>query len=328
MLKAPRVNWGTDPEGFFVNSEGNVVGSERVIPRKGFHFKGHPSVVRDGIQLELQPRPSPSIYHLAHNISNCLSQLDLELRCYPGLSYTFAQSVEVTGEEFSQLSPESRMLGCAPSENIYGLRGMDVDAERYAVRNGGGHIHMDLTGTHIYSNGRDERHRLVPLCDIFVGNTCVLLDRHVGNVERRKLYGQAGEYRLPRYGVEYRTLSNFWMHNTTLMSFVFGMASVAVSILEETLTGNDLEQELVQTVNIDNVINAIQHNDSVQAMANFETVAPFLSHYLPRRGFPLAPTTINRFLRFVNAGTNNYFTQDLSWSRYEGFSKFLSTKVK
>ena len=71
----------------------------------------------------------------------------------------------------------------------------------------------------------------VKILDIVVGNTCVIMDRAPSQVERRKVYGRAGEYRLPAHGIEYRTLSNFWLRSYQLTHLVFSLARFAINIL-------------------------------------------------------------------------------------------------
>lgn len=330
MLKPVSITWGADPEGFF-EQNGRIIGSEKVLPEDGL---GH--VVLDGVQFELHPEAATNIEALGCNVRTAFMDVRRVLRKTPGTDCCFQGVVEVTRQELDSLSEKSRILGCAPSKNIYGLRGRKVNGKTYRKRSAGGHIHLGLRGTNIFDEDRfeDERSRQVPLLDIFVGNTGVLLDRDPAAVERRKVYGMVGEYRTPPHGLEYRTLSNFWLQHSAIMSLMFGMAHVAVSVLEETLSNrDDLEKELEGLVNIKKVIKAVQTNDFSLARANFDDIRPFLEAHLPERNttFPLRPQTIDKFLHLTDEvearGLAHVFpTEPLDhWSKQKfiGFNTFL-----
>lgn len=178
---------------------------------------------------------------------------------------------------------------------------------------------MGLGETNLFNEVADERQRLVPLHDIFVGNTGVLIDRDPGAAERRENYGRAGEYRLPDYGLEYRTLSNFWLRDYALMSLMFGMAHLAIATLSQSMDGESFEDELVEVVNIQKVIEAIDTNNYYLARENWNTIVPFLQRHLPDYGFPFTPATIHKFLVFTDAayvkGIESFFPENplLHW---------------
>lgn len=313
MLKQPQVVWGSDPEAFF-QREGQIIGSERLIPERGFAVRGN-KIIRDGVQFEMNPAASQTIEGLGYNVGQLFAQLKRHLKKNPDITCCFDGLVEVSQPELDGLSPATRVLGCMPSHNFYGSKAIDVDPLLYRKRSSGGHIHMGLSYP-IYTLGgvSDYRSRLVPLCDIFVGNSCVLLDRDPGAAERRENYGRAGEYRLPQHGLEYRTTSNFWLRDFSLMSFTFGMAAVAISVLNDTLRGQDLEQQLVNVVDIEQVARAINTNDFDLALLNFRAIQPFLATHLPPTGFPLSPNTLDKFISFATDVRHNsiatYFPTD------------------
>jgi len=298
MLRPVSITYGTDPEGFFQRG-GQIIGSERVLPERGLFcsYNDKPSVVLDGVQFELNPAAASSPSKLATNLSLAFNLLKQHLAKDNGeVTCCFNRIVEVSKLELDSLSEKARMLGCLPSLNIYGERPLRCNKKTYRKRSTGGHAHFGLNGTNIFSGNRDERQRLIPLYDIFVSNFCVLLDRDPGAAERRENYGRAGEFRLPKHGVEYRTPDNFWLRNYSLMSFVFGMANLATAVLVATLAGNDLESELVKIVNIKRVIRAIDKNDIRLAKQNIEDLRPWLTKNLPDSGFPLKPGTIGKFI--------------------------------
>jgi len=282
---------GTDPE-LFLASGNKIVGSERLVGETGFS-DSYSTVVPDGVQIELHPSPSTCRQSLASFLANSLDLVRRKMDEVGGMSVNFEAVVKVSQEELDALSDKSKVFGCAKSENIYDM-GADVkiNAATYLKRHAGGHIHLGLENraATIYARGwngtdagaivTDHRKRLVPLLDAFVGNTCVLLDRNPEAVERRKHYGRAGEYRLPKHGLEYRTLSNFWLRSYPLMSFVFGIARQPVGILSDTLGGYNFEAALLGAVDQSKVQQAINNNDVDLAWENFEGVEKFITDHV------------------------------------------------
>ena len=64
--------------------------------------------------------------------------------------------------------------------------------------------------------------------DLFLGVPSVTLD---SDTRRRELYGKAGAYRAKDYGVEYRTLSNFWIWKDSLKDWVYDQTQKAVDFV-------------------------------------------------------------------------------------------------
>ena len=294
MLRPVNITMGADPEGFF-QRDGQIIGADRVLPVEGLGY-GRPSVVRDGVQFELNPAPAATISGLANNTATAFNLLRQHLACHPGVTVNWKTVVDVSREELHGLSHKAQELGCSPSMNIYGNRPLRCNVKTYRKRSLGGHAHIGLTSTNIFSGGRDMRQRLIPLYDIFVGQWCVLLDRDPGAAERRENYGRAGEFRLPGHGVEYRTLDNFWVRSYPLMSFVFGMLNLATAVLVHTLAGGNHEQELVRIVNVPRMRKAIETNDIRLATQGIADLQPWLTTYLPDSGFPIRPGTIGKFV--------------------------------
>lgn len=309
---------GCDPEFFFVDAAHRVVGSERVLPEEGLKDPFGSKIVIDGVQAELNPPSSGCRESLASFIAEQFVTLGKRMATM-NFPYTISTTsvVEVDAEELAELSPKARVFGCAPSFNLYNVHAkVGVDAATYRVRAAGGHIHLGslppqiwhdptIHSAYISFEARDFRERLVPLLDLLVGNTCVLIDRDPGQAERRLHYGRAGEYRLPKHGLEYRTLSNFWLRHYVLMSFVFGMARLAVDVLGTTLRTKDpidLEDALLGTVNFDKLITAINTNDAALARENFTHVEAFLQRWVPDAShtIPLSGATLSKFHRFLD----------------------------
>lgn len=317
LRKVGGISWGADPEGFF--TDGNrILGSERLIPKRGLATDAG-KITRDGVQFELHPTPG-SVRDLARRVGNLLLTAEHEARD-EGFGINYSTLVEVTRQELDSLSQECQVLGCQPSYNIYGEKPIQVDTEKYLKRSAAGHIHMGLGDKKLLQ----AREKLVYVMDIVVGNNCVLLDRDPGAAERRENYGRAGECRFPKHGVEYRTTSNFWLRDPSLMLFTFGLAEIAVAIFADSILGSgEVWRSFPSQVDLDKVRLAIDTNNFELAMRNFNAMAPILRDALPLQTFVLDRERIGTFAQLVTAmqkkGIDNYFPlADLSarWQQFK-----------
>ena len=212
------------------------------------------------------------------------------------------ECLDVSLQELYSLSVESRTLGCQPSLNIYdGMSQIDVPPG-FPTRSAGGHIHLGLQPPIWGRRGgaySDERRTLIPMFDMVVGNTCVLLNTGTEQAHRRLTYGKAGEYRLPAHGAEYRPLSNFWLRDYVLLQFVFGMAHFTVDVLTTSLKqSKPLDDQLMRYFTVEGVRAAIDKNDPTLAMKNFDSIAGFLEEH-GRAYDPLNRETLPRFRNFL-----------------------------
>lgn len=314
---AAHISLGCDPEFFFIQDK-EILGAEKIIPEKGLHtsFGG---VIIDGVQAELNPTASGCRESLSIHIARLFQAVQTQLNNHKGVKVDFNQTVKLSKKELDSLKDENKKFGCDPSFSLYPvtIKASDVDGSKCLNRAAGGHIHFGLGG---HKHLHNEAPLVVGLLDVLVGNTCVLLDRNPGNIERRKLYGRAGEYRLPSHGLEYRTLSNFWLRHYCLMSLVFGMARSAVQIAMENIMpctnykSQNLAEEILKKVKIADIQNAINNNNFDLALKNFKKIdfAFKVLHYPSQH--PLCEETLPNFYKMVetvqNKGLEYYFPVD------------------
>jgi len=239
------ITFGADPECFLsrmvgkVRKRRSIVGSEVVVPASGSG-----GVARDGVQVELHPHATTCRAnfsgHLAGNIRQLKDLVDEHNRKNNDtIQIDLTPVVRVSKGDLAKMSPDCRKLGCLPSFNAYGRKRIEKDGEKFLIRSAAGHLHAGTPIFHLH--GAEHKPRVDPnvyakICDVIIGNTCVMVDRSPLASERRKTYGKAGEYRLPKHGFEYRTLSNFWLHNYVLMSMVFSLLRVAHDVACSTST--------------------------------------------------------------------------------------------
>ena len=360
--------FGCDPEFFFERKGSHIIGAEKVLP-EGLKMpanvyntvtqkyeKAFSGFVLDGVQVELNPSPNPCRANLANEMKRHFQALKKKLESMPDIQASFSQVIDLPQDELDSLGEAAKVFGCAPSFNTHNqTASVKVDAATYLKRSAGGHLHFGLNEHKLMMQ---ERVRAVPLLDILVGNTCVLIDRDPGNRVRRENYGRAGEYRLPKHGLEYRTLSNFWLRSYQLMSMVMGLWRLALSILNTTLqnenwrqdvdacgNGHDFtfnpEAELLSLVDMGDIERAINENDLDLARANFAKIRPFLEAFSTGTygpSFGLSKETLPAFDFFCakvqEHGLSYFFPQDPldHWSSIPeghgtGWENFLAYKI-
>src|SRR4051812_20887388 len=140
------VAFGSDPE-LFIEQNGKVVGAEKVVPEAGLKPGNTklPTVVLDGVQVELNPPAANSTLLLGRGIGTAFEMLQKVIEKKDlGYSISFRDFVDVGRAELDSLGPKTRELGCLPSKNIYGERVMTIDPKTYTKRSTGGHLHFGL----------------------------------------------------------------------------------------------------------------------------------------------------------------------------------------
>ncbi len=326
--RVAKVLLGGDPE-FFFEGGGKVVGAEKVLKEGGKEVKSarvsesntpsfddFSAFVLDGVQVELNPAPHLCRQSLGHEIALAFHALRKHLKGMEGMSATMKTTIDLDPEELNSLSDKARVFGCEPSFNLYDSKSrIEVDASTYLKRSAGGHIHLGLEQSPPVFH---DRKSLVPLLDTLLGLPCVLIDRDEGNVERRKHYGRAGEYRLPKHGLEYRTPSNFWLRAYPLTSLVMAQARMAVNVLGmKTVHPSvswDASSSLLKEVDLSAVREAINTNDLDLAKGCWEPVKGWLKEHTTYYSSGLNSSTLSSFSSFAEGvqekGLESYFGTD------------------
>lgn len=333
-----RYNIGSDPEFFFMKN-GKVLSSELVLPKGGFATSGG-KVTIDGVQAEINPTTESCRELHANQIARCLYYVKQNLP--KGVTVSFEPLVPIELPVLAKLSEKAQHFGCTPSYNVYDNDNkMSIaDSSKYPYRPAGGHIHLGGKQNSGYAKLYADLKTLIPMLDIIVGNTCVLIDRHEGNKERRMCYGRAGEFRTPKHGVEYRTLSNFWLKSYPLMSFVFALARMAMDIIHFSTKENNFVKEIMDAVDIKDIRKAINNNDFDLALKNFSKIKPILEKRMNKE-HPLNGDNMKEFLYFVGKvntkGLEYWFKTDplKYWcsvidnnARGDGWERFLVNTVR
>lgn len=105
-------------------------------------------------------------------------------------------------------TPHALVLGCEPDLNAWLQKMNPRPIPPMTLRTAAGHLHFSWVGGDGEAPLDEEKIAITKLSDVFLGVPSVLATK---KSERRSLYGKAGCCRLKEYGVEYRTLDNFWI---------------------------------------------------------------------------------------------------------------------
>lgn len=243
MLK--NVKRGADPEFFLVNAEGKsissigLIGGSKANPRDlGDGY----AVQEDNVAVEFNIPPADSKDQFVHSIHHALSLIKKELAT-TDLDFDISATAYFDHDQLR--SKAARIMGCEPDYNAWT---MDVNPRPVApksLRSAGGHLHISWDNPDVQTAAR-----VIKVHDLFCGVPSLIFDN---NKERREIYGKAGACRFKDYGVEYRTLSNFWIKDTNLTRWLYEQSEKAIDFLNG---GNRIEEE-----DIPKVINCINNSD-------------------------------------------------------------------
>lgn len=229
---------GTDPEIFAVDGKGQVLPAWEFLPdkphaialkKKFLDTDGDPYIPMfwDGVQAEFCPQGRACLETLHDHIRLGLMRILKSVRTKYGkeANLTLQNTVQLTDEIVKTAKEDYLRFRCSPSMNIYHDPGsIPPDHHEYRYRFAGGHIHIGfrakLTAPII--------EEIVKALDNVLAIASVSMAAGIDTAERRKMYGRAGEFRLPPHGIEYRVLSNFWLSHPAISNLIFELTRQTV----------------------------------------------------------------------------------------------------
>lgn len=213
---------GADPELFLRNNTGSVVSAVGLIggTKKEPRDIGNGCAVQeDNVAVEFCIPPCDEVSNFIRSINYNLEYIADYVKS-KGLTLSITASETFDPDQLE--SEQAKVFGCDPDYNAWTMRtNRRPNSKDKLLRSAGGHVHVST----------DKHPFLVARClDLFLGVPSVLLD---SDTRRRELYGKSGACRPKPYGVEYRTLSNFWLKSDELKEWVFEQAQRAVAFANE-----------------------------------------------------------------------------------------------
>jgi hypothetical protein len=211
---------GADPE-LFVERDGALVPAFEFLGPKnpsGYYDGDDADVYWDGYQAEFAFAPRDCMDGLVSAIGYGLWHIQQAARKkFKDAKLSTRTTFDVPYERLVADDPKYVAFGCNPSLNVYGEKlpkpqGIDVP-----FRSSGGHLHFSVVHKNLIP-------QMVKELDRILGVIGVTMFQYYDDPRRRMLYGRAGEYRQPKYGFEYRTLSSAWTIHPGIVQFVYEMA--------------------------------------------------------------------------------------------------------
>lgn len=213
---------GADPEFFVVDSSYQIINAYRLIKRN----KKNPLKIKeykffyDNVALEANFVPALTRLEFIEKIDKMF--VEMKKLVHPhNLSLQAYGEINDTERSFANVNE----IGCEPDLDAYRFSYNKLPIKEVKQNNGrtiGGHLHI---------GGMSDDAVLDPfmkpifvyMLDLFVGIPSVLLDHSAESHKRRKTFGKAGSYKSKKYGLEYRTLSPFWLANPQLAGLIYDL---------------------------------------------------------------------------------------------------------
>lgn len=228
-------SWGCDPE-LMLKDGDTYISAINVVPASPEHrleIQGH-EFYYDNVLAEFAMKPATSKKEALDNLRECL-ELYVEV---VNPCKLVAQAYQAYPDNiWDKLDPDTKepiaaTAGCAVDRCGYLVKNMESPKDiiqKSTDRSGGGHVHLGDDRLL-----RDYGLYLAPsavLMDLFIGIPSLFLDKDPTSAQRRRIYGQAGRFRICDYGMEYRTPGNFWLTSPKLAGLMYDLCEFSCDLV-------------------------------------------------------------------------------------------------
>lgn len=238
---------GADPEFILQDKRsGKYISSVGIIPGTKYEpFEleriGH-QISTDNVLVEIGVMPTNDPKEMYNSIEYCLS----EIHKLTDNKFNIRRLPYVVYDDDQLQTEESQMIGCEGDLNCW----TEIDNEpvtefKNGGRSAGAHIHLAYKNPNFRTSLQ-----IIRALDLFISVPMVLLDTSDGALERKKLYGKAGAFRICPYGCEYRSPSPRWTESLESITWMFSQVRTAIQFLND---GNEFS--LAKDSDIPNCIN-------------------------------------------------------------------------
>tara|TARA_R110000851_G_scaffold315229_2_gene477565 strand:- start:14782 stop:15612 length:831 start_codon:yes stop_codon:yes gene_type:complete len=227
MTKITGVSLGADPELFVENKTGEIISAEGMIGGTKNEPKylttkadGH-AIQEDNIMVEFNIPPSATEKDFVGHLDFVEEHLNTLLFLNDGCKLNYSASAEIDPKFLD--TPQARMFGCEPDFNVHLKEPNNSPNADTNLRTCGGHIHIGYNNPEIETS-----ENIVYAMDILLGLPSIELDQ---DNRRKEMYGLAGCFRFKPYGLEYRSLSNFWLISQESKRWAYQQTMKAIELV-------------------------------------------------------------------------------------------------
>lgn len=219
---------GSDPEVFVFDSAGKLLPAWTFLPYGKPLTKYAPFA--DGFQAEFAAAPDFCQGYFVDNLQKGLIELHkaAQVAC-PGSTIVPVDVVELSKYERLNTPDDYIQLGCSLSLNAYRRPSLRIrDPRKLRLRFAGAHFHYGFGDP-----GKTDYVPYVKALDQVAGVCYTGLLEDLEDPRRRKYYGRAGEYRLPKYGFEWRVPSCTLLRHPMLWHLAGDIARLGMWMCEK-----------------------------------------------------------------------------------------------
>lgn len=265
-MKIKNITLGTDPELFLkkddkiISAIGKIGGSKsepQPISDDG-HF-----IQEDNVAIEYNIPPCATVTSWVHHHNFVKDYLEV---LASGMGYILAIQPSAILDDSELDNDVAKLAGCEPDFDVWNeCINEPADLSATNLRSAGGHISIG------WDNPTQEQQiDMVKAMDATVGLESVLLDN---DTERKKLYGKAGCFRFREYGIEYRSLSNFWIKSDKSLRWAWNTTMRAIDLVntDKIEEVKELGQYIVEAINTNNKELAQELLNKIEIITNTET---------------------------------------------------------
>lgn len=229
MFQYKNITVGSDPEFFIKNKKGKLISSIGIIEGTKHDPKKLP-LLGDGFAIQTDNVLGEFNIPYATNSHEAMQNIAIMKAYIAGfladkdLLPEYMASGVYTKDQLNSL--EAKMFGCCPDYNVW-TESVNESPEgaKTNLRSAGVHFHV----------GYDDQNEtaslnIIKALDLFLGVPSVLIDP---DTRRRELYGKAGCFRFTPFGIEYRSMSGFFISDNNLTEWCFNQVFKAIEYLNE-----------------------------------------------------------------------------------------------
>lgn len=266
-MKVVPIAVGCDPELFLKDTNGLSVSAEGLVggsKAKPLQMSDLPEgfcIQEDNVAMEFNIPPCSSPATFNASIAKALSYCGKVAKA-KGLSLCYEPALHFSTEVLS--TPHARRLGCDPDFNAWTMEVNQSPTPPRTMRTAAGHIHVSWE-----KPKPEEQQAVVQALDLFLTVPSILATpRPPVDLNRRSLYGRAGACRPKPYGVEARSLDNFWVKDNANRKFVYNGVIAACEWLSD--RNSDAQVELQRwSYEIQDAINTHDKDLAIHIMDTF-----------------------------------------------------------